>query len=558
MQALDTHDVFNQVDELTDINLLQSDVALQEALQRQQAQAFTPALDRFAQQLGQKVNWEHAELANHHTPELQRFDARGRVQDAVEFHPSWHILMALYREQGLISLPFESADKGRWSAWAAGFYLHGQVEQGTLCPATMTTAAIPVLQKEPQLWSQLQAQLYSHEYDARDVPLSQKKSIWIGMGMTEKQGGSDVRANTTVARPVHEGGRGGEYLLRGHKWFFSAPMCDAHLVVARMAAPNGEPGGHACFFVPRWRPDGSKNPVRIQRLKDKVGNRSNSSSEVELQDAWGILMGEEGRGIPTIIEMASYTRLNCVLGSAAILRTAVVQSIAYARQRSAFGKTLSDQPLMRCVLADLALESEASMQLGMHLAQAYEREAEGDLLARAWKRIMTPAAKFWVCKRSVEITGEAMEVFGGNGYVQESIVSRLFREAPVNSIWEGSGNVMCLDVLRAMGREPEATRLLLQNLINMAAGEPTLTWLAQSLAQRLSAAPDALEPQARRLVQNLSLLAQACLLRKHAPGYMADGFIHTRLGEQSGAMVVGAFNPAALDLSAILQRALPA
>lgn len=558
MQALDTHDVFNQFDELTDINLLQADVALQQVLQRQQAQAFVPALDNFAQQLGQKASWEYAEQANRHPPELQRFDARGRVLDAVEFHPSWHSLMALYRKQGLISQPFESQDSGRWSAWAAGFYLHGQVEQGTLCPATMTTAAIPVLQKEPQLWSQLQAQLFSHEYDARDLPLAQKKSIWIGMGMTEKQGGSDVRANTTLARPVHEGGRGGEYLLRGHKWFFSAPMCDAHLVVARMATASGELGGHACFFVPRRRPDGSKNPVRVQRLKDKVGNRSNSSAEVELQDAWGILMGEEGRGIPTIIEMASYTRLNCVLGSAAILRTAAVQSIAYARQRIAFGKNLSDQPLMRSVLADLALESEASMQLAMHLAQAYEREAEGDLLARAWKRIMTPAAKFWVCKRSVELTGEAMEVFGGNGYVQESIVSRLFREAPVNSIWEGSGNVMCLDVLRAMGREPEAARRLLQDLLDMATGEPILMALTQSLSQRFFQAPDVLEPQARRLVQDLALLAQACLLRKHAPGYMADGFIATRLGAQSGAMVAGAFDPAALDLTAILQRALPA
>ena len=558
MQALDTHDVFNQFDELTDINLLQADVALQQVQQRQQAQAFEPALDNFAQQLGQKASWEHAKQANRHPPELQRFDARGRVLDAVEFHPSWHSLMALYRKQGLISQPFESQDSGRWSAWAAGFYLHGQVEQGTLCPATMTTAAIPVLQKEPQLWSQLQAQLFSHEYDARDLPLAQKKSIWIGMGMTEKQGGSDVRANTTLARPVHEGGRGGEYLLRGHKWFFSAPMCDAHLVVARMATASGELGGHACFFVPRWRPDGSKNPVRVQRLKDKVGNRSNSSAEVELQDAWGILMGEEGRGIPTIIEMASYTRLNCVLGSAAILRTAAVQSTAYARQRTAFGKNLSDHPLMRSVLADLALESEASMQLAMHLAQAYEREAEGDLLARAWKRIMTPAAKFWVCKRSVEITGEAMEVFGGNGYVQESIVSRLFREAPVNSIWEGSGNVMCLDVLRAMGREPEAARRLLQDLLDMATGEPILMALTQSLSQRFFQAPDVLEPQARRLVQDLALLAQACLLRKHAPGYMADGFIATRLGAQSGAMVAGAFDPAALDLTAILQRALPA
>lgn len=557
MQALDTHDVFNQFDELTDFHLLQSDPALQEVLQRQQAQGFVPALSRFAQELGQKHHWEQAELCNRHTPELQRFDARGRVLDAVEFHPGWHELMDLYRRQGLISLPFESAATGRWSAWAAGFYLHGQLEQGTLCPATMTTAAIPVLQKEPALWSQLQAQLFSHEYDPRDLPMGQKKSIWIGMGMTEKQGGSDVRANTTVARPVHEGGRGGEYLLRGHKWFFSAPMCDAHLVVARMTTPSGELGGHACFFVPRWRPDGSKNPVRVQRLKDKVGNRSNSSSEVELQDAWGILIGEEGRGIPTIIEMASYTRLNCVLGSAAILRSATVQSLAYARQRSAFGKPLADQPLMRTVLADLALESEAAMQLAMHLAQAYEREAEGDLLARAWKRIMTPAAKFWVCKRSVELTGEAMEVFGGNGYVQDSIVSRLFREAPVNSIWEGSGNVMCLDVLRAMAREPEAARLLLQDLIDMAAGEPRLMALAQSLAQRLSAAPESLEPQARRLVQDLSLLAQACLLRKHAPGYMAEGFIHTRLAEQQGALVVGAFDPAMLDMAAILERCLP-
>jgi len=400
--------------------------------------------------------------------------------------------------------------------------------------------------------------LFSYEYDARDLPLSQKKSIWIGMGMTEKQGGSDVRANTTVARPVHEGGRGGEYLLRGHKWFFSAPMCDAHLVVARMATASGELGGHACFFVPRWRPDGSKNPVRVQRLKDKVGNRSNSSSEVELQDAWGILMGEEGRGIPTIIEMASYTRLNCVLGSAAIVRSATVQSIAYARQRSAFGRHLADQPLMATVLADLALESEASMQLAMHLAQAYELEAEGDLQARAWKRIMTPAAKFWVCKRSVEITGEAMEVFGGNGYVQDSIVARLFREAPVNSIWEGSGNVMCLDVLRAMGREPEATRLLLQDLSDMAADQPLLAAMAQSLARRLSAPPDALEPQARRLVQDLCLLAQACLMHRHAPAAMANGFIHTRLGAQGGAMVVGAFDPAGLDIAAILERALPA
>uniref|UniRef100_A0A2G7SZ49 DNA alkylation response protein n=1 Tax=Chryseobacterium sp. B5 TaxID=2050562 RepID=A0A2G7SZ49_9FLAO len=554
-----THDVLNQVDELTDFNLLEADPALAEALQRNGAARHIPSLSRYAQQLGERATWELAEQANRHTPELHRFDARGRIIDAVEFHPSWHTLLGLYRQQGLISLPFEDSSAGRWSAWAAGFYLHGQVEQGTLCPATMTTAAIPLLQKEPALWQQLQGKLFSHEYDPRDLPVADKASMWLGMGMTEKQGGSDVRANTTVAMPVHAGGRGGEYLLRGHKWFFSAPMCDAHLVVARMGTNEGNHGGQACFYVPRWRPDGSRNAVRVQRLKDKVGNRSNSSSEVEFEDAWGILMGEEGRGIPTIIEMATYTRLNCVLGSAAILRSATVQALAYARRRSVFGKLLAEQPLMRTVLADLALESEAALQIAMRLAQAYERGGdEGDPLERAWKRIMTPAAKFWVCKRGVELTGEAMEVLGGNGYVDTGVMARLFREAPVNSIWEGSGNVMCLDVLRAISREPDGAQLLLQDLIDTAAGEPALLQQAQSLARRLSGPPDQLEAQARRLVQDLVLLAQACLLRRHAPPAMADGFIATRLGAQQGAMVAGAFDPAGLDIAAILQRALPA
>ncbi|MBJ2141317.1 MULTISPECIES: acyl-CoA dehydrogenase family protein [Delftia] len=554
-----THDVLNQVDELTDFNLLEADPALAEALQRNGAARHIPSLSRYAQQLGERATWELAEQANRHTPELHRFDARGRIIDAVEFHPSWHTLLGLYRQQGLISLPFEDSSAGRWSAWAAGFYLHGQVEQGTLCPATMTTAAIPLLQKEPALWQQLQGKLFSHEYDPRDLPVADKASMWLGMGMTEKQGGSDVRANTTVAMPVHAGGRGGEYLLRGHKWFFSAPMCDAHLVVARMGTNEGNHGGQACFYVPRWRPDGSRNAVRVQRLKDKVGNRSNSSSEVEFEDAWGILMGEEGRGIPTIIEMATYTRLNCVLGSAAILRSATVQALAYARRRSVFGKQLAEQPLMRTVLADLALESEAALQIAMRLAQAYERGGdEGDPLERAWKRIMTPAAKFWVCKRGVELTGEAMEVLGGNGYVDTGVMARLFREAPVNSIWEGSGNVMCLDVLRAISREPDGAQLLLQDLIDTAAGEPALLQQAQSLARRLSGPPDQLEAQARRLVQDLVLLAQACLLRRHAPPAMADGFIATRLGAQQGAMVAGAFDPAGLDIAAILQRALPA
>lgn len=549
--AWTTHEVFNQFDELTDFNLLTTDAALVEALQRAGAQGSMPALSAYGERLGAADTWRLAEEANRHTPVLHSFDARGRRADVVEFHPSWHALMALYRAQGLIAQPFQTNSIGRWTAWAAGFYLHGQVEQGTLCPATMTTASIPVLQKEPALWAQLQAPLFSSDYDARDVPLAQKRSIWLGMGMTEKQGGSDVRANTTLATPLGTGGRGGEYLLRGHKWFFSAPMCDAHLVVARTAE-----GGHACFFVPRWRPDGSKNAVNVQRLKDKVGNRSNSSSEVEFEDAWGILMGEEGRGIPTIIEMAATTRLNCVIGSAAMLRQATVQALAYARRREAFGKRLAEQPLMRTVLADLALESEAALVLAMRLAEAFERD--NSPAQRAWKRVMTPAAKFWVCKRAVELTSEAMEVFGGNGYVDSSVMARLFREAPVNSIWEGSGNVMCLDVLRGLGREPEAAMALLAELADTAAGEPLLQTELQALRSLLSTPPEQLEALGRVLVQRLVLVAQACLLRRHAPAAVADGFIATRLGSAGAGRVVGAIDTRAMDVAAVLARAFTA
>ena len=553
-----THTVFNQVDEPTGINLLTADPALAEALRRAGADWALPTLTQYAARLGDAATWRLAEEANRHLPELHSFDARGRRIDQVEFHPSWHALLEMYRGQGLVGLPFADARPGRWAAWAAGFYLHGQVEQGTLCPATMTTASIPVLQKEPALWAQLQAPLYSNDYDARDLPLAHKKSIWLGMGMTEKQGGSDVRANTTVATPLQSGsgagGRGGEYLLRGHKWFFSAPMCDAHLVVAR----TGEGGPFACFFVPRWRPDGSKNAVNIQRLKDKVGNRSNSSSEVEFQDAWGVLMGEEGRGIPTIIEMATYTRLNCVLGSAAILRQALVQALAYARQRLVFGRHLAEQPLMRAVLADLALESEAALVLALRLAQAFE-DAEGpapDPLARAWQRLMTPAAKLWVCKRAVAQAGEALEVLGGNGYVEESSLARLYREAPVNSVWEGSGNVMALDLLRALGREREAAQRLWDDLAEGCGDEPRLRAALHALAPAWQGPTDAAEGQARQITQRLVRLAQAVLLRRHAPAAAAEGFIATRFGPDTGG-IFGALDPAALDVDALLARALP-
>ncbi|MBP6118531.1 MAG: acyl-CoA dehydrogenase family protein [Giesbergeria sp.] len=547
-----THEVFNQFGELADYDLLATDPALREALARADAGWAAPMLGDYAARMGDATTYAHAADANRHTPELQAFDSRGRRLDAVQFHPGWHALMAMYRQAGLISLPFDSDQPGRWSAWAAGFYLHGQVEQGTLCPATMTTAAIPLLQREPALWAQLQGKLLSQDYDERDLPVTQKRSMWVGMGMTEKQGGSDVRANTTQAVPVGAGGRGGEYLLTGHKWFFSAPMCDAHLVVAQTPS-----AGPACFYVPRWRPDGSKNALHIQRLKDKLGNRSNSSSEVEFDGAWGILMGEEGRGIPTIIEMATLTRLNCVIGSAAIIRQALVQAIAYTRQREAFGRVLIEQPLMQTVLADMALESEAALAIAMRLTLAYEREASGQStpVERAYKRILTPAAKFWVCKRAVELTGEAMEVFGGNGYVEEGVMARLFREAPVNSIWEGSGNVMCLDVLRALAREPEAAAALLADLAPAAQGEPRLATALVTLGRDL-ATPGALnEAGARAVAQRLVLLVQACLLQQQAPAFVADAFFATRFAEPHWGRVVGAMDTRGMDVAALLGRA---
>ncbi|AUH52660.1 DNA alkylation response protein [Chromobacterium sp. ATCC 53434] len=537
-----THEVSNQYDEWQDYNLFLSDAALREALAGAGADWAEPWLTAYGERLGRAETFELAEQANRFAPQLAAFDRRGRRRDGVDFHPSWHELLALYREQGLVSLPFDSERPGRWTAFLAGFYLHGQLEAGTLCPATMTQAAIPLLRREPALWAQLGGKLFSREHDRRDLPVERKSSVWLGMGMTEKQGGSDVRANTTAATPIG----GGEYLLRGHKWFFSAPTSDAHLVVAQ--TPDGGP---SCFYVPRWRPDGSRNAVAIQRLKDKVGNRSNASGEVEFQDAWGVLIGEAGRGIPTIIEMAAHTRLNCVIGSAALIRQGLVQAVAYARQRVAFGKRLAEQPLMRAVLADLALESEAALWLAVRLAEGFENDEP------AWKRIVAPAAKFWVCKRAVELAGEAMEVFGGNGYVDAGPMARLFREAPVNSIWEGSGNVMCLDVLRALRREPDAWQSLLDELAGLAGDDENLRAALAELAALASLPPAQLEIQGRRLAQLLALTAQGCLLRARAPAPVADGFIASRLADARWGGVVGALDATGLRLDDLLRRALP-
>lgn len=547
MNTWTTHQISNQFDEKQDYNLFATDTTLQEILQSYGSQDQT-ILNEMGQVVGSSEYYQYADLANRHTPILHAFDARGRRGDYIEFHPAWHRWMRINRQFDSHAHPFNQAEsKSKWVDWTARFYLSGQVECGSLCPTSMTLGSIPLIQREPELWAKIGDKLLSTEYDERDLPIAQKKSIWLGMGMTEKQGGSDVRANETFAVPIGESGRGQAYLLTGHKWFFSAPMCDAHLVVAKT-----EQDGLACFFVPRWREDGTKNNIHVQRLKDKVGNRSNSSSEVEFQEAWGIMIGEAGRGIPTIIEMANYTRLTCSVGSTAMLRQALVQCLAYTRQRKAFGKHLAAQPLMQAVLVDLALETEAAMQLSFYLASCYEND---DALSLAWKRIMTPASKFWICKRAVELTGETMEVFGGNGYVDNGIMARIFKEAPVNTIWEGSGNVMCLDVLRAIGREPESIEILFQDLAATAMQDERLKQELQTLFKLFQQPADELQFMGRSLVSRLTLLAQAVLLKRHAPEFIFNAFIQTRYSEFHGR-VVGMMSAKQVDVERILERAL--
>ena len=559
-----THEVTNQVPPLADYNLFTTDAALGEALARAGAGWHRDALAHDGARLGTAEAAALADLANRHAPELFTHSPCGERIDALEFHPSWHRLLALLRAEGLHALPFSNPRPGAMAARCAGYFLHAQLESGSLCPVTMTFASIPVLQREAALFETLRERLYSREHDPRDLPWQQKTSMMIGMGMTEKQGGSDVRSNRTEARALDAvGGRGAAYRLTGHKWFFSAPQCDAHLVLARTDTHDGL----SCFFVPRFAPDGTKNAVHVQRLKNKLGNRSNASSEVEFFDAWGVMIGDEGRGVPTIIEMANCTRLDCVIGSAALMRAALVQAIHHARHRSAFGRRLADQPLMRNVLADLALESEAATVLFMHLARAFEASheaagaagsGEAALEARAWRRIVTPAAKFWVCKRALAFTGEAMEVWGGNGYVEEGPMARFYREAPVNSIWEGSGNVMCLDVLRALEREADAAQTLFLAWRREAEGHAALTAALDHLSALLNGAPGTREANARRIAQQLALIAQAMLLRA-GPAEVADAFIATRLDEHGAdcGRVFGTL-PAHVDPVALIERAFPA
>ncbi len=522
----------NQVDALADINQYDTDIALKQAVQHVSGDALHRALHDYGAITGSLHMRELADQANRHPPELTAWDAAGRRIDAVEYHPSWHALMAAGFSAGLHCSAWSGnahAHVGR----AARFMLHGQLESGTLCPLTMTSASIPLLDQEP-VFASFVKKLRSTQYDAADMAWHTKQSVMVGMGLTEKQGGSDLRVCQTkamplgkVATPILGAGEQQHYTLTGHKWFFSAPTSDAHLVLAR------EEDGLSCFFVPRRLDDGSLNAIRIQRLKDKVGNRSNASAEVEFEQALALRLGERGRGIAMLMQMAAYTRLDCVLGSTALLRQAVAQACHFAGLRQAFGRTLVQHPLMRTVLADLALESEAATTLSIHLAHAFDQHDE---VSQVWRRMLTPAAKFWICKRAVTAVAECMEVLGGNGYIENGPLARLYREAPVNAIWEGSGNVMCLDVLRAMKQDPQGTELLWASLHDSFATEPTMHSMLQRLKDSTSLDPADQEADARWFAGNLVMLVQAVLLQRHAPPSIFEAFVRTRLQGNAGLM----------------------
>jgi putative acyl-CoA dehydrogenase len=531
-------DVTNQPPPLEPYDLFASDIVLRDAVKREKAGWAEKELATLGAKLGQADTIALGFAANRNPPVLKSFDRFGHRLDEVEFHPAWHALMGIACEAGLHSSPWAKPQAGAHVARAAGTYMLTQVESGVYCPVAMTYGSVTTLQKAPKVAAEWLPRVFARRYDPRFIPAREKTGALLGMGMTENQGGSDLRTNTTRAEPAGDGFR-----LYGHKWFLSAPMCDAFLVLAQ------SPKGLSCFFLPRWTPDGERNALQINRLKDKLGNKSNASSEVEFNGAYVELVGEEGRGIPTIIEMSNFTRLDCAVGTAGLMRQALAQSIHHARYRSAFQKRLIDQPLMENVLADLALETEAATLLAMRVARAYDESDEAALVIR---RALTPAAKFWICKRAPTVAAEAMEVLGGSGYVEECIMPRIYREMPVNSIWEGSGNVMCLDVLRALARLPRAGEVLQAELD---AGDARVRKFAERLLKRLGSPERNDEAQARALVRELVLALQAALMCKYAPAPVADAFCTSRLnGEGAGAF---GLLPRGLDLRTIVERAAP-
>jgi len=539
---LTTHEVFNQAPALVDYNLFARNPALQEAVSREGAGWAHDWLMQRGAELGSQEMLEWASQANQSPPTLRLFDNGGHRRDEVEFHPAYHRLMAYLKRHGASAGPWADPLAGAHVKRAAFYMLYGEIEAGTLCPTTMTYAVVPAISRDRTLADEWLPRIYSLDYDQRFLPAARKSGVTLGMGLTEKQGGSDVRANTTRAELV----AGREYSIVGHKWFFSAPMCDAFLILAH------SPGGLSCFFLPRWTPDGRLNDIRIQRLKDKLGDRSNAGSEVEFWGARAWLVGEEGRGVPTILEMGTYCRLDCALGTAGLVRQSVSQALHHARHRAAFGKLLIDQPLMKNVLADLAVESEAATALALRLARAFD--AQSDEAESLLRRVLTPAAKYWICKRGPAVGAEAMEVLGGNGFIEDGVMARLYRQMPLNSIWEGSGNVMCLDVLRAMAKHPRCLEALAAEIAPALGRDRRFDAYTAKLKDGLAAA-EHIESRARQLTQGIALAVQAALLLRFAPEPVAAAFCASRLDGTGYAG--GSFGnlPGDSDFDAILKRA---
>jgi putative acyl-CoA dehydrogenase len=539
-------EVTNEPPPLDPYNLLLSDIALREAISREGAAWALPQLSALGAMLGGSETVALGFAANENPPRLRAYDRFGHRIDEVDFHPAWHAMMNIAVGAGLHSSPWAAPCAGAHVARAAGTYMLTQIESGVYCPIAMTYGCVPTLRHNADAAREWLPRVFATQYDPRFIPAAQKTTNLLGMGMTENQGGSDLRTNVTRAVALSSSGDRRLFRLNGHKWFMSAPMCDAFLVLAQAER------GLSCFLLSRFTGDGRKNAIRINRLKDKLGNRSNASSEVEFFDAEAELIGEEGRGIPTIIEMSNYTRLDCAIGSSGLMRQALAQAIHHASHRVVFQKKLVDQPLMTSVLADLALEAEAAATLTFRLARAYDETGEA---AQVFRRVVTPAAKFWICKRAPSLAVEAMEVLGGNGYVEECVMPRIYRETPVNSIWEGSGNVMCLDVLRALGREKGAVELLLGEIEEAAGGDRQLAAFVAALKARLAKPSLADEAQARVLARDLVLGLQGALLVRHAPPAIADAFCAARLGEDRG----GAFGllPPGIDARTIVARAAP-
>ncbi len=552
-----THDVTNQATPLSGHNVYAGDRALRDALAFHLPGAADGHRHALGALLGTAQMQEHARLANLHKPQLHTHDRFGHRIDEVEFHPSYHALIGAAIGAGLHATPWAQGS-GAHIERAAAFLMFTELEPSVLCPISMSYAVTPALRANAPLFDAWFGKLTSTHYDARPLPVQAKTGVTMGMGMTEKQGGSDVRANTSTATFEEDTPWGRRYSLVGHKWFFSAPMCDAFLVLAQA------PGGLSCFHLPRWLPDGTRNAVHIQRLKDKLGNHANASSEVEFAGAHAWLVGEEGRGVQQILEMGTLTRLDCALGTAGLMRHAVSLALHHTDQRRAFGKALIEQPLMRNVLADLCIESEAATALALRLARAVD--AVDDPFEQLMRRLLTPVAKFWVCKRGSALAQEAMECLGGNGYVEEhgaGTMARIYREMPLNSIWEGAGNIMALDLLRALRkrgqREADVVHALATELASARGANAALDNFSERLLARVAEAADVggldEERGARRLAQDLALAVQGSLLRRHAPDAVFDAFCASRLAGQ-GVQVFGTL-PAGVDLGAILRRAMP-